>query len=45
LTELGRDFAGPYGQGMMQIIQAHWPASTLGAIHDMTPDGHGMQLP
>lgn len=45
LTELGRDFAGPYGQGMMQIIQAHWPASTVGSIHDTTPDGHGMQLP
>jgi hypothetical protein len=45
LTELGTDFAGPYGRGMMQIIQAHWPASTVGAIHDTTPDGHGMQLP
>ena len=45
LTELGRDFAGPHGQGMMKIIQAHWPASTIGPIHDTTPDGHGMQMP
>lgn len=45
LTELGRDFAGPHGKGMMQIIQAHWPASTVGPTHDTTPDGHGMQLP
>ncbi|WP_270935406.1 isochorismatase family protein [Falsiroseomonas oryzae] len=45
LTELGTDFAGPYGQGMMGIIRAHWPASTIGHTHDTTPDGHGMQLP
>jgi len=45
LTELGRDFAGPVGKGMMQIIQAHWPASTVGPVHDTTPDGHGLQLP
>jgi hypothetical protein len=45
LTELGTDFAGPYGRGMMEIIQKHWPASTIGPIHDTTPDGHGMQLP
>ena len=45
LTELGRDFAGPHGKGMMQIIQTHWPASTVGPVEDTTPDGHGMQLP
>lgn len=45
LTELGRDFAGPHGKGMMEIIQLHWPASTVGDVHDTTPDGHGMQLP
>lgn len=44
LTELGGDFAGPYGHGMMSIIQQHWPASTVGEVHDTTPDGHGMQL-
>lgn len=44
LTDLGRDFASPdYGRGMMQIIQAHWPASTTGTVLDTTPDGHGMQ--
>lgn len=45
LTELGTDFAGPYGKGMMEIIQAHWPASTVGVVDDTTPDGRGMQLP
>jgi len=45
LTELGGDFAGPYSKGMMQIIQAHWPASTVGAVQDTTLDGRGMQLP
>lgn len=45
LTELGADFAGPFGRGMMGIIQQHWPASTVGEVHDTTPDGHGMQLP
>lgn len=45
LTELGGDFAGPYGKGMMEIIQKHWPASTVGTVQDTTPDGHGMQLP
>jgi hypothetical protein len=45
LTELGTDFAGPYGKGMMEIIQTHWPASTTGALDDTTPDGHGMQFP
>jgi hypothetical protein len=45
LTELGADFAGPHGQGMMAIIQRHWPASTVGAVQDTTPDGHGMRLP
>jgi hypothetical protein len=46
LTDLGRDFAHPqYGQGMMAIIQAHWPRSTIGTVNDTTPDGHGMRLP
>lgn len=46
LTDLGRDFASPeYGRGMMEIIQAHWPASTTGPVLDTTPDGHGMQPP
>jgi hypothetical protein len=46
LTDLGQDFANPqYGRGMMGIIQAHWPASTIGAVSDSTPDGHGLQLP
>lgn len=45
LTELGADFAGPQGKGMMEIIQAHWPASTVGVVEDTTPDGRGMQLP
>ncbi len=45
LTELGTDFAGPHGKGMMEIIQAHWPASTVGVVNDTTPDGRGMQLP
>ncbi|WP_309627038.1 isochorismatase family protein [Brevundimonas sp.] len=46
LTDLGRDFASPdYGRGMMEIIQAHWPASTTGTVLDTTPDGHGMQPP
>lgn len=45
LTELGKDFAGPYGKGMMGIVQAHWPASTVGTVDDTTPDGRGMQLP
>ncbi len=45
LTELGADFAGPVGKGMMEIIQTHWPASTVGQVDDTTPDGHGMQLP
>lgn len=45
LTELGKDFGGPYGKGMMGIIQAHWPASTVGVVDDTTPDGRGMQPP
>ncbi|MFC0634412.1 isochorismatase family protein [Brevundimonas balnearis] len=46
LTDLGQDFAHPgHGQGMMGIIQAHWPASTIGTVSDSTPDGHGLQLP
>ena len=45
LTELGKDFAGPFGKEMMEVIQSHWPASTVGQVFDTTPDGHGMQLP
>lgn len=45
LTELGQDFDGPYGKGMMEIIRTHWPASTVGAVEDTTPDGKGFQLP
>ncbi|MFN3352245.1 MAG: isochorismatase family protein [Brevundimonas sp.] len=46
LTDLGQDFAHPeHGRGMMGIIQAHWPASTIGTVSDSTPDGHGLQLP
>lgn len=44
MTELGNDFASPYGQAMMASVQAHWPASTIGPVMDMSPDGHGMQL-
>lgn len=43
-TELGEDFASPYGDGMKAIIGTHWPASTVGEVDDSTPDGHGMQL-
>jgi hypothetical protein len=43
LTEIGGDFAGPDGKGMMEIIQAHWPASTTGDVVDLTPDGAGFQ--
>jgi hypothetical protein len=43
-TELGVDFASSYGDGLKQIIGAHWPASTIGEVEDTTPDGHGMQL-
>jgi len=43
-TELGVDFAGAYGDGLKQIIGAHWPASTVGPVEDTTPDGAGMQL-
>lgn len=45
LTELGGDFAGPYGQGMAAIVRDHWPASTVGPVTDFTPDGRGLQLP
>ena len=45
LTELGGDFGGRYGRGMMEIIQAHWPASTTGPVEDGTPDGRGLQPP
>lgn len=45
MTELGFDFNGPYGKEMMQIVQKHWPASTVGTVNDTSPDGRGMQLP
>jgi hypothetical protein len=43
LTELGQDFNGPYGRGMMEIVQTNWPASTIGPVRDLTPDGRGLQ--
>ncbi|MDX2205952.1 MAG: isochorismatase family protein [Hyphomicrobiaceae bacterium] len=45
LTELGGDFAGRHGRGMMGIVQAHWPSSTTGVVDDTTPDGRGLQPP
>lgn len=42
-TELGVDFASPYGDGLKAIISQHWPASTIGSVEDTTPDGRGMQ--
>lgn len=42
-TELGVDFASPYGDGLKEIIFTHWPASTIGHVEDTTPDGRGMQ--
>lgn len=43
LTDLGHDFAGPYGGFMSSVVRDHWPASTIGETMDTTPDGHGMQ--
>ena len=45
MTELGGDFAGPYGQGMAAIVRDHWPASTVGPVTDLSPDGRGLQPP
>lgn len=45
MNELGADFAGPYGKEMMASVVDHWPASTIGPVMDMSPDGHGLQLP
>ncbi len=45
MTELGQDFASPYGKGMMEIVGAHWPAATTGELGDTTPDGRGLQFP
>jgi hypothetical protein len=45
MNELGQDFAGPYGKEMMANVVGHWPASTVGPVMDMSPDGHGLQLP
>jgi hypothetical protein len=42
-TELAVDFAGPYGDGLKALVFNHWPASTVGPVEDLTPDGHGMQ--
>lgn len=42
-TELGVDFASQYGDGLKELVSTHWPASTVGPVHDTTPDGHGMQ--
>lgn len=38
-TELGVDFASPYGEGLKEIIGTHWPASTTGIVEDTMPDG------
>lgn len=43
MTELGDDFASPYGEGMAAIVREHWPASTVGPVNDTTPDGRGLQ--
>ena len=45
LTEMGGDFAGPYGSEMAAIVRDHWPASTVGETRDLTPDGRGLQPP
>lgn len=45
LTEMGGDFAGPYGKEMAAIVGQHWPASTVGPVTDLTPDGRGLQIP
>ena len=44
-TELGVDFSAPVGKELMSLVSTHWPASTVGAVDDLTPDGRGMQLP
>jgi hypothetical protein len=44
-TEIAEDFNTPNGRKLMGLIQQHWPASTVGPTQDLTPDGHGMQLP
>jgi hypothetical protein len=41
MTELGNSWGGPYGEGMQDIVQDHWAASTVGAVQDLTPDGRG----
>lgn len=43
-TELGVDFAAPVGKELMSLVSTHWPASTVGDVEDLTPDGRGMQL-
>lgn len=44
-TEIAEDFNTPAGKQVMGLIQQHWPASTVGPVDDLTPDGRGMQLP
>lgn len=44
-TEMADDFAGPLGKAAMALIAQHWPASTIGPVQDLTPDGHGWPLP
>jgi hypothetical protein len=44
-TEIAEDFNTPNGKKVMGLIQQHWPASTVGPTQDLTPDGHGMQIP
>lgn len=43
MTELAQDFASPWGEDMRAIVFEHWPKSTVGAVEDLTPDGHGLQ--
>jgi hypothetical protein len=42
-TELAVDFASQYGDELKELVFNHWPASTIGPVHDSTPDGRGMQ--
>ena len=44
-TEIAEDFNTPAGKQVTGLIQQHWPASTKGAIDDLTTYGSGMQLP
>ena len=43
MTELGQDWDSEYGPGMSAIVRQHWPASTVGPVKDITPDGAGLE--